>query len=96
MKGDNGAFKYNGNQTISIEMDEHMSHDELKSRVCSILNLQSDLVKLEFIVKFDPTSRILLCNNVSFESMLKRTEIYYSVYVSSIGRVSFDYPKPLM
>ena len=94
MKGDNGVVKYNGSQTISIEIDEHVSHNEFKSRVCSILNLQSDLVKLEFIVKFDPTSRILLCNIVSFESMLKRNDVYYLVYVSSIGRVAFDYPKP--
>ena len=34
MKGDNGVVKYNDNQTICIEIDEHMSYDEFRSIVC--------------------------------------------------------------
>ena len=73
-----------------------MSHEEFKSRVCGILNLLSDLVKLEFTVKFDPISLILLCDDVSLASMLRRNVVYYRVYISSNGRIAIDYPKPLM
>ena len=40
--GDNRVVKYIGGRTICIKIDKHMSHDEFKSRVCGILNLQSD------------------------------------------------------
>ena len=60
-----------GGRTICIGIDKHMSHDEFKSRVFDILNLQSNLVKLEFTVKFDPSLLILLCDNASFVSMLR-------------------------
>ena len=96
IKGDNGAVNYIGGQTICIEIDKHMSHDEFKSRVCGTLNLQSDLVKLEFIMKFNPSLLIPLCDDASFVSILKRNDVYYRVYVSSIGRVAFNYLEPLM
>ena len=73
--GDNGTVKYIGNRTICIEIDKHMSHDEFRSRVCGILNLQLDLVKLELIVKFDPYFLILLCDDASFASILRRNDV---------------------
>ena len=96
VNGDNGTIKYISSRTICIEIDKHMSHDEFKSRVCGILNLQSYLVKLEFTMKFDPYLLILLCDDASFASMLRRNDVYCRVYVSSTGRVASNYPEPLM
>ena len=73
-----------------------MSHDEFRSKVCGTLNLQSDLVKLEFTVKFDPSLLILLCDDASFVSMLGRNDVYCWVYVSSTERLASNYPEPLM
>ena len=84
VNGDNGATKYNGGRIIYIEIDKHMSHDEFKSRVCATLNLQSNLVKLEFTLKFDPSLLILLCDDASFTNMLRRNDVYCQVYVSSM------------
>ena len=72
-----------GGRTICIRIDKHVLNDEFKSRECGTLNLQSDLVKLKFTVKFDPSLLILLFDNASFVSMLKRNYIYCRVYVSS-------------
>ena len=93
---DNGDVKYFGGRTICIEIDKQMSHDEFRSRVCGILNLQLDVVKLEFIVKLDPSLLILLCDDASFTSMLRRNDVYCWVYVSSTRGVASNYPKPLM
>ena len=73
-----------------------MSHDELRSIVCGTLNLQSDLVKLEFTMKFDPYLLILLCNDTSFASMLIRNDVYCQVYVSSTKHLAFNYPELMM
>ena len=73
-----------------------MSHDEFRSRVCGTLNLQSDLVKLEFTMKFDPSLLILLCDDASFVSMLRRNDVYCWFYVSSAKRLTYNYPEPLM
>ena len=62
VSGDNGVVKYIGGRTICIEIDKHMSYAEFRSRVCGTLNLQSDLVKLEFTAKFDSSFLILLCH----------------------------------
>ena len=51
INGDNGVVKYIGGRTICIEIDKHLLHDEFRLRVCGTLNLQSDLVKLEFTMK---------------------------------------------
>ena len=55
VKVNNGTILYIGGRTFSVEIDEHMSHDEFGSRVCALLNMQLELVKFEFIVKFDPS-----------------------------------------
>ena len=96
VNGNNGAVKYSGGQTICIEIDKHMSHNKFKSRVCGIFNLQLDLVKHEFTVKFDTSLLILLCDNASFVSMLIRNNVYCRVYVSSTGHVASNYPNLLM
>ena len=70
-----------------------MSHDEFRSRVCGTLNLQSDFVKLE---EFNPSLLILLCDDASFASMLRRNDVYFRVYVSSTERLTSNYPEPLM
>ena len=71
VNGDNGVVKYSSGRTICIKIDKHMLHDEFISRVCGTLNLQSDLVKLEFTVKFDSSFLIPFCDNASFASMLR-------------------------
>ena len=64
-----------------------MLHDEFKSRVCGTLNLQLDLVKLEFTMKFDPSLLILLCDDATFMSMLRRNDVYCWVYTYSTERL---------
>ena len=53
--------------------------------------MQPDLVKIEFIVKFDPSLLILLCDDASFVSILKHNDVYFRVYIFSIGHVSCDF-----
>ena len=74
-----------------------MSYDDFRSRVCALLNMHSKLVKFEFTVKFDPSSLIVLCDDASYASMIKRNDVYCRVYVSSIERLSPDIiePKPM-
>ena len=55
-----------GSRIICIEIDEHMSHDEFRLRVCVTLNMQQDLVKIEFTFKFDPSLFIILWNDATF------------------------------
>ena len=60
------------------------------------IELRSDLVKLEFTMKFDPSFLILLCDDASFDSMLRRNDVYCQVYVSSTECLASNYPEPLM
>ena len=87
--------KYIGGWIIYIEINEPMSHDEFRSRVCVRLNMQLDLVKIEFTVKIDLSFFILLCDDVSFASMFCRNDIYCRVYVSSSGHKDCDFPVTL-
>ena len=49
--------------------------------------MQPGFVKIEFVVKFDPSLLILLCDDAPFVSMLRWNDVYYWVYVSSCGCV---------
>ena len=79
-----GTIQYIGGHTFSLEIDEHMSYGDLRSRVCALLNMRLKLVKFEFIVKFDPSSLIMLFDDASYASILRRNDVYCRVYVSSI------------
>ena len=59
--------------------------------------MRPELVKFEFIVKFDPSLLIMLFDDASYASMLRRNDVYCRVYVSSIERLSPDIiePKPM-
>ena len=81
---------YRGISNTGLEIDEHMSYGDFRSRVCVVLNMSPELVKFEFTVKFDPSSLIMLFDDASYVSMLKRNDVYYRVYVSSIERLSPD------
>ena len=70
LKVDDGTIQYIGGRNFSLEIDEHMSLDEFRSRVCDLLNMRPKLVKFEFTIKFDPSSLILLCDDASYTSML--------------------------
>ena len=97
VKVDNGTIQYIGGRTFSLEIDEHMSYDDFRSRVCALLNMLSELVKFEFTVKFDQSSLIVLCDDASYVSMIRRNDVYCRVYVFSIERLSPDIiePKPM-
>ena len=77
MKVDDGTIQYIGGLTFSLEIDEHMSYGDFRSRVCAPLNMCPELVKFEFIVKFDSSSLIVLCDDVSYASMLKQNDVYF-------------------
>ena len=55
MKVDDGTIQYIGGRTFSLQIDEHMSYGDFRSRVCALLNMRPELVKFDFIVKFDPS-----------------------------------------
>ena len=87
---DDGTIQYIGGRTFSLEIDEHMSYGDFRSRVCALMNMRPKLVKFEFTVKFDPFSLIVLFDDASYASMLRRNDMYYRVYVSSIKLLSPD------
>ena len=74
-----------------------MPYGDFRSRVRALLNMSPKLVKLEFIVKFNPSSLIVLFDDASYASMLRRNDVYCWVYVSSIERLSPNIiqPKPM-
>ena len=59
-----------------------------------LLNMRPELVKFEFIVKFDPSLLIMLFDDASYVIMLRRNDVYCRVYVSSIERLSPDIIEP--
>ena len=59
-----------------------------------LLNMRPELVKFEFIVKFDPSLLIMLFDDASYASMLRRNDVYCRVYVSSIERLSPNIIEP--
>ena len=84
VKVDDGTIQYIGGRTFSLEIDEHMSYGNFRSRVCALLSMRLELVTFEFTVKVDPSSLIMLFDNASYVSMLKHNDVHYWVYVSSI------------
>ena len=50
-------------------------------------------MKIEFVVKFDPSSLIFLYDDSSFTRMLTYNETYCRVYVSSYGGIDGELPK---
>ena len=46
VKVDDGTIQYIGGRTFSLEIDEHMSYDDFRSRVCTLLNMRPELVNL--------------------------------------------------
>ena len=94
MKVDDGTSQYIGGLTFCLEIDEHMSYGDFRSRVCALLNMHPELGKFEFTVKFDPSLLILLFNDASYVSMFRRNDVYCRVYVSSIERLSPNIIEP--
>ena len=95
---DDGTIQYIGGHTFSLEISEHMSYGDFRSRVYALLNMRPKLVKFEFKFKFDPSSSLtVLFDDTSYTSMLRRNNVYCRVYVSSIERFSPDIiePKPM-
>ena len=90
VKVDDGTIQYIGGRTFSLQIDEHMSYGDFRSRVCALLNMRSELVKFEFTVKFDPSSLIVLCDDASYASMLRQNDVHFRVYVSLIKHLSPD------
>ena len=84
VKVDDGTIQYIGGLTFCLDIDEHMSYGDFRSRVCPLLNMHPELGKFEFTVKFDPSSLILLFNDASYVSMFRRNDVYCRVYVSLI------------
>ena len=71
-----------------------MSHDDFMSIVCGALKMSRDQVKIEFIIKYDPSALILLYDDSSFTIMLTYNETYCRVYVSSCGGIDGELPRP--
>ena len=94
VKVDDGTIPYIGGRTFSLEIDKHMSYGDFRSRVYALLNMRPELVKFEFIVKFDPSSLIVLFDDASYASMLRWNDVYCRVYVFSIERLSPDIIEP--
>ena len=84
VKVDDGTIQYIGGRTFSLEIDEHMSYGNFRSRVCALLSMRPELVTFEFTVTVGPSLLIVLFDNASYVSMLKQKYVHYWVYVSSI------------
>ena len=88
MKVDDGTIQYIGSRTFSLEIDEHMSYSDFTSRVCALLNMRPELVKFELTVKFDPSSLIMLFDDASYVSVLRRNYVYCQLCIFNLMIIS--------
>ena len=76
MKADDGTIQYNGGYTFSLEIDNHMSHDEFRLRICALLNMRPKLVKFEFTINL-----IHLCLSFYVELHFRNSIFFPFLYI---------------
>ena len=58
-----GSVEYKGGRTNCIVVSKNILDSEFVSKVCGELNLEPNSIKLDFIVKFDPSCLLSMMNN---------------------------------
>ena len=82
-----GSVEYQDGRTEGIVVSSHMSHSDFVSKLCDELNIDRNSIKLEFIVKFDPSCLLSLHDDVSILKMFIFNEMFCRVYVSPSSEV---------
>ena len=70
-----GSVEYKGGQTNCI-VSKNISDSEFVSKVCGELNLEPNSIKLDFIVKFDPSCLLSLHDDADIVKMFKLTTCF--------------------
>ena len=77
-----GSVEYKGGRTNCSVVSKNISQSEFVSKVCGELNLDSNSLKLEFTVKFDPSCLLPLHNDGDIVNMFKFNDMFCHVYIS--------------
>ena len=89
-----GSIEYKGGQTNCIVVSKNISHSEFVSKVCGELNLEPNLVKLDFTVKFDPSCLLSLHNDADIVKMFKFNDMFCRAYVFQCTESGDDFICP--
>ncbi|XP_059591679.1 uncharacterized protein LOC132253518 [Vitis vinifera] len=81
VKSVDGSVQYKGGWTESIVVSGNITHAELVSKVCGELNIDPNLIKLEFTVKFDPSCLLPLHDETTVVKMFRFNDMFCHVYV---------------
>ncbi|RVX01312.1 hypothetical protein CK203_031273 [Vitis vinifera] len=85
-----GSVEYKGGRTNCSVVSKNISHSEFVSKVCGELNLDSNSIKLEFTVKFDPSCLLPLHNDGDIVNMFKFNDMFCHVYISQCTECGDD------
>ncbi|RVW89140.1 hypothetical protein CK203_040273 [Vitis vinifera] len=85
-----GSVEYKGGRTNCSVVSKNISHSEFVSKVYGELNLDSNSIKLEFIVKFDPSCLLPLHNDGDIVNMFKFNDMFCHVYISQCTKCGDD------
>ena len=80
VKSVDGSVQYKGGRTESIVVNGNITHAELVSKVCGELNIDPNLIKLEFTVKFDPSCLLPLHDETAVVKMFRFNDMFCHVY----------------
>ena len=87
VKSVDGSVQYKGGRTESIVVSGNITHVELVSKVCGELNIDPNLIKLEFTVKFDPSCLLPLHDETTVVKMFRFNDMFSHVYVAPRSEV---------
>ncbi|RVX19034.1 hypothetical protein CK203_007171 [Vitis vinifera] len=85
-----GSVEYKGGRTNGSVVSKNISQSEFVSKVCGVLNLDSNSIKLEFTVKFDPSCLLPLHNDGDIVNMFKFNDMFCHVYISQCTECGDD------
>ncbi|RVW81075.1 hypothetical protein CK203_045361 [Vitis vinifera] len=86
-----GSVEYKGGRTNCSVVSKNISQSEFVSKVCGVLNLDSNSIKLEFTVKFDPSCLLPLHNDGDIVNMFKFNDMFCHVYISHCTECGDDF-----
>ncbi|KAL6332956.1 hypothetical protein AAG906_019967 [Vitis piasezkii] len=82
-----GSVQYEGGRTESMVVSQHMSHNDFVSKLCEALHFDQNSIKLEFMVKFEPSCLLPLHDDATLLKMFRFNEMFCHAYVSSSSEV---------
>ncbi|RVW87460.1 hypothetical protein CK203_036245 [Vitis vinifera] len=85
-----GSVEYKGGRTNCSVVSKNISQSEFVSKVCGVLNLDSNSIKLEFTVKFEPSCLLPLHNDGDIVNMFKFNDMFCHVYISQCTECGDD------